>query len=168
MGKRGVRWPFMDVFAGLHELPDSAAASLRWLSASSSGQNEEMSSYHHFIVRYFAHVGFLYTEIAHAGQFLLYRSVNSAVLLMIPYMVYFLWLLAENRCISVKYIVKYASLLWIRLIIVFYRIGTCHFSFYVIGVFVFAKDRVEALRGKMIDRIFYMDNFIFRHSGDST
>ncbi|REK59900.1 HXXEE domain-containing protein [Parageobacillus thermoglucosidasius] len=66
-------------------------------------------------MRYFAHVGFLYTEIAHAGQFLLYSSyvpgVISAALLLIPYMAYFLWLLAENRCISVKYIVKYASLL---------------------------------------------------------
>lgn len=35
------------------------------------------------------------------------RGLISAVLLLIPYMVYFLWLLAENRCISVKQIVKY-------------------------------------------------------------
>ncbi|KYD32462.1 MULTISPECIES: hypothetical protein [Parageobacillus] len=102
----GRSWMF---FAGLHELPNLAVASL--YRASSSRWNIKTSSYHRFIVRYFAHVGFLYTEIAHAGQFLLYRSVNSAVLLLIPYMVYFLWLLAENRCISVKYIVKYASLL---------------------------------------------------------
>jgi Protein of unknown function with HXXEE motif len=53
----------------------------------------------------------LVNGIVHVGQFFLYSSyvpgLISAVLLMIPYMVYFLWLLAENRCISVKQIAKY-------------------------------------------------------------
>jgi hypothetical protein len=106
----GRSWMF---FAKLYESPNLEVAMLLLTLTVSVIVWMEYKKCHRITLRctVFCACLLLVNGIVHVGQFLLYSSyipgLISAVLLLIPYMVYFLWLLAENRCISVKQIVKY-------------------------------------------------------------